>query len=730
MCQFSIKKIVYCLCMEKNPESISSKELQFLQLYFSSIIDNTPLDQFCEKYAQLFTPKTKFMKYTLFFTRLRYFSRLQFRTKTQIYIKSSTTLFIAYDPTSNEIVADKSLKAPIATNREIGFYSNVSYPFINRMISFDKIHDSFHLYTYFCPFGSLEQVLKIPEEKSPLFLSEKIRIFRQALITIEYLHSKKFYHRDLKPDNFFIDHNLDLLLSDFGSSKHKPEGENKNTIAGTPLYMSKNALRAHLNGTSIMEEPSLDIIPFVTTFVRTFASNLPFSYFQFKDVTTLETKILQAHLSPYKDLYFNNEISNYIFKIWNSDNDPNQTKHLTTDNLKKLIDMILQFCREKLCNLEKIKQWIYDSSDKNIFNQYYSEKDKQKEKRIDWTLYKKNILNTFCNENGIKDQKQIEHITKLALFDVLFYEAIREICYKGKENFEKSMENCLKEQIFIPDIQLSKNVTFNSFSAILHAKQIMKRVKQKSKQLLKNVSKTEKFVPSLIFYSIQNIIKCHHTFLQEPFLPPRPYYKSFEVQEPYTINKISYYAKILAKKLKYDSNDNFVDIEYNNHNGCFITGRYLINRNAVYAISYHISSKPSNDPNIFKVDLSEDPLFGPDKENVEDFKISYENTIDCIGLREVLAADISIRDGDKESILIRKWTPLRAVGLYIARTKNVSLLFDGVEFTQINVNPPSILQISVYFNNTYLIHKMTLDGDHIEAIQSGDKWIIKEHGFP
>ena len=41
----------------------------------------------------------------------------------------------------------------------------------------------------------------------------------QLVLGIQFIHSKKILHRDIKPQNVFIDENLNIKIGDFGISK-------------------------------------------------------------------------------------------------------------------------------------------------------------------------------------------------------------------------------------------------------------------------------------------------------------------------------------------------------------------------------------------------------------------------------------------------------------------------------------------------------------------------------
>ena len=84
---------------------------------------------------------------------------------------------------------------------------------------------------------SLYQYLK-SKPKKRISEQETKKIFRRIIMGIQYLHSKKIAHRDIKLDNIMVNENYDVKIIDFGFSLFTTNNKKLNLHCGTPSYMA------------------------------------------------------------------------------------------------------------------------------------------------------------------------------------------------------------------------------------------------------------------------------------------------------------------------------------------------------------------------------------------------------------------------------------------------------------------------------------------------------------
>jgi serine/threonine protein kinase len=171
---------------------------------------------------------------------------------------------------------ERSAAQRSALKREYAIGKQLEHPKIIKTHKFgrDK-HIVFILMEYF---PSLNLKLRNLRGQYKDFIRPKLRtIFTQVAQGLDYMHSKKWVHRDIKPDNVLVDSLGNVKLIDFAlavkaaSPLYKRLFRRRGQTAGTRSYMSPEQIRGYP-----VDERS-DIYSFGVMIYELVAGRLPFT---------------------------------------------------------------------------------------------------------------------------------------------------------------------------------------------------------------------------------------------------------------------------------------------------------------------------------------------------------------------------------------------------------------------------------------------------------------------
>jgi len=128
--------------------------------------------------------------------------------------------------------------------------------------------------------------MQVLREQGPFSVAEALEIVRQTARALDYAHSQRLIHQDIKPDNIMLGVNNIVKLADLGISKTFDEAENEEgpkRVMGTPHYMAPEAALGK------KMDHRVDIYSLGATLYHLLTGKTPY-------VGTSATEVLKAHV--------------------------------------------------------------------------------------------------------------------------------------------------------------------------------------------------------------------------------------------------------------------------------------------------------------------------------------------------------------------------------------------------------------------------------------------------
>ncbi|KAL5249372.1 hypothetical protein ACHWQZ_G018289 [Mnemiopsis leidyi] len=131
-----------------------------------------------------------------------------------------------------------------SVDREANLLSKLNHHNIVRMFESFVHEESFYIVMEYCETGDLDRELKNWKNKGVMVPQDQtLDWFVQLIMAVQYIHSQKMLHRDLKCKNVFLTENKTVKIGDFGISRILTSTEYASTFTGTPYYMSPEVIK-------------------------------------------------------------------------------------------------------------------------------------------------------------------------------------------------------------------------------------------------------------------------------------------------------------------------------------------------------------------------------------------------------------------------------------------------------------------------------------------------------
>jgi polo-like kinase 1 len=133
-------------------------------------------------------------------------------------------------------------KARQKLTSEIKIHRSLDNEYVVRFDRYFEDRENVYIMLDICQNQSLSDLIK---RRKRLHEVEARYYIYQLCKAVQYIHSRKVIHRDLKLGNLFLTEQMGLKVGDFGlAAQVFFQGERKRTVCGTPNYLAPEVLDA------------------------------------------------------------------------------------------------------------------------------------------------------------------------------------------------------------------------------------------------------------------------------------------------------------------------------------------------------------------------------------------------------------------------------------------------------------------------------------------------------